>query len=390
MVYDFDRVIDRTGTMAEKYDFIQREGYPADVTPLWVADMEFATAQPVLDALHRRVDHGIFGYTETGEAYAQAVRGWWERHYQFTFETGWLVKTPTIVYSLATAVRAFTQPGDPVLIQQPVYHPFKNVVVNNGRVPVSNDLVLRDGKYYMDFEGLEKTIQAHNIKLMLFCSPHNPVGRSWTPEELARLGEICHRHGVIVVADEIHCDFTWWGGQHTVLLNAAPCLRDRCILCISPSKTFNLAGLQVANNIIPNPELRERFVQAKERPAFDECNVLGIVACMAAYNEGEEWYQQLKSYLEGNIRLVEEFVAEKLPGVTMIHPEATYLLWLDFKGLGLPEEEVTHKLLYEAKLWLNRGSMFGPTGAGFQRLNAACPRSTLESALARMRQTFCK
>ncbi len=386
MKYDFDRVIDRRGTMAEKYDFAVKKGKPLDATPLWVADMDFATAQPVIDAIKARADHGVFGYTETDETFAQAVKGWWKRHYDFDIESQWIAKTPTIVYSLATAVRAFTQPGDPVLIQQPVYHPFKNVVVNNHRKMVSSDLILKDGKYYMDFESLEQRMK-EGVKLFLFCSPHNPVGRSWTVEELRRVGELCRKYGVIIVSDEIHCDFTW-KGQHTVLLKAVPELRDQCILCISPSKTFNLAGLQLANNIIPNDDLRRRFLEAKERPACDECNIMGIVACMAAYNEGEEWYQQVREYLLGNIDLVRSVVKEKMPGVTLTEPEATYLLWLDFRGLGLTEEQIEDKMLHEAKVWLNNGSMFGPMGSGFQRVNVACPRSVLAGAMERMARAF--
>ena len=386
MKYDFDRVIDRRGTMAEKYDFAVKKGKPLDATPLWVADMDFATAQPVIDAIKARADHGVFGYTETDETFAQAVKGWWKRHYDFDIESQWIAKTPTIVYSLATAVRAFTQPGDPVLIQQPVYHPFKNVVVNNHRKMVSSALILKDGKYYMDFESLEQRMK-EGVKLFLFCSPHNPVGRSWTVEELRRVGELCRKYGVIIVSDEIHCDFTW-KGQHTVLLKAVPELRDQCILCISPSKTFNLAGLQLANNIIPNDDLRRRFLEAKERPACDECNIMGIVACMAAYNEGEEWYQQVREYLLGNIDLVRSVVKEKMPGVTLTEPEATYLLWLDFRGLGLTEEQIEDKMLHEAKVWLNNGSMFGPMGSGFQRVNVACPRSVLAGAMERMARAF--
>ncbi len=388
MLYDFDKVIDRTGTMAEKYDFAERKGKPKDATPLWVADMEFATAQPIIDALKARADHGIFGYTETNEAYAQTVKNWWKKHYDFEIKTEWIEKTPTIVFSLATAVRAFTTVGDPVLIQQPVYHPFKNVVVNNGRVPVSSDLRLVDGKYYMDFDGLEAKIKEHHIKLFLLCSPHNPVGRSWTAEELKKVAEICIKYDVIVVSDEIHCDFTW-AGKHTVILNAAPELRDQCILCISPSKTFNLAGLQLANNIIPNKELRDRFTNAKERTGCDEANVMGIAACMAAYEHGEEWYQQLRTYLQGNISFMKQFVNKEMPGITLIEPEATYLLWLDFRALGLSDAEIEQRMLHTAKVWLNNGSIFGPAGIGFQRTNIACSRLVLMDAMERMRKAFC-
>lgn len=390
MNYNFDRLVDRHGTMAEKYDFAERKGKPLDCTPLWIADMEFQTAEPIIAALKERAHHGIFGYTETNADYAVPIQGWWKEHYQFNIETDWIVKTPTIVYSMTAAVRAFTQPGDPVLIQQPVYHPFKNVVSVNHRRPVSSDLILRDGKYYMDFENLEKTIREQQIKLFLLCSPHNPVGRVWTKAELQKVGEICKQYDVLLLSDEIHCDFTWSGNTFTTILNAAPELKDQVILCISPSKTFNLAGLQIANNIIPNPALRNRFLEMKEAAGYDESNAMAIVACMAAYQDGGEWYQQLKAYLEGNIAFMKQFIHEEMPGVDLISPEATYLLWLDFRALGLDDAEIERRMLWDAKLWLNNGNMFGPGGVGFQRINIACPRSTLTDAMERMRSAFCR
>lgn len=388
MLYDFDQVVNRTGTMAEKYDFARRKGKPLDATPLWIADMEFMTAAPVIEALKSRADHGVFGYTETGEEYARPLKDWWKTHYDFTPRTEWLVKTPTIVYSLATAVRAFTRPGDAVLIQQPVYHPFKNVVTNNHRVPVSNDLRLENGRYTMDLADMEEKLRQRQIKLFLLCSPHNPAGRSWQDDELLEMGKLCQKYGVIVVSDEIHCDFTWGERRHVTLLKAAPFLEEQCVICTSPSKTFNLAGLQIANNFIPDPKLREAFLDAKESAGYDESNIMAITACMAAYQSGGEWYRQMKAYLEGNIAFVQDFIHREMPGIALIEPEATYLLWLDFRGLGLTEEEIESRMLQKARLWLNNGSMFGPTGRGFQRLNAACARPVLENAMERMKQAF--
>lgn len=389
MIYDFDIVQDRSGTMAEKYDFAEKKGKPLDATPLWVADMEFTTAQPIIEALKKRAEHGIFGYTETNEAYAEVIKAWWKTHYSFDIQSEWITKTPTVVYSLATAVCAFTEVGDAVLIQQPVYHPFKNVITANQRQPVSNDLRLINGRYYMDLEDFEEKIKRYHIKLFLLCNPHNPVGRSWTAFELQQMGEICRKYGVIVVSDEIHCDFTWSGNQHTVLLNADSALEDQCIICTSPSKTFNLAGLQIANNIIPNAELREKFLSVKERAGYDESNIMAITACMAAYSSGQEWYRQLKAYLEKNISFVSSFISHEMPGITLIHPEATYLLWMDFRALEMSDAEIERRMLYDAKIWLNNGSMFGPAGIGFQRINVACARPVLQDAMVRMRDAFC-
>ena len=235
---------------------------------------------------------------------------------------------------------------------------------------------------------MPEKLRQRQIKLFLLCSPHNPAGRSWRADELLEMGKLCQKYGVIVVSDEIHCDFTWGERRHVTLLKASPFLEEQCVICTSPSKTFNLAGLQIANNFIPDPKLRETFLDAKESAGYDESNIMAITACMAAYQSGGEWYRQMKAYLEGNIAFVRDFIHREMPGIALIEPEATYLLWLDFRALGLTEEEIESRMLQKARLWLNNGSMFGPTGRGFQRLNAACARPVLESAMERMKQAF--
>ena len=386
MQYDFDKVTDRRGTDCLKYDFAKRRGLPEDVLPFWVADMDFPTAQPILDRLHQTVDHGIFGYTESGEAYFKAVHDWYLSRFGWETRPEWLVKTPGVVFSLATAVRAFTEKDDAVLIQQPVYYPFSQVIRDNGRRLIDNPLQLVDGHYEIDFEDFEQKIAENDVRLFILCSPHNPVGRVWREEELRRMGEICLRHGVTVVADEIHSDFVYPGNQHKVLASLSSELRDITITCTAPSKTFNLAGLQISNIFIPNRELRHAFKDELSSEGYSQINTMGMTACQAAYEEGGEWLGQLKGYLYGNLRFAEDYLKEAIPQIRLIKPEGTYLIWLDCRSLGLTAAELDRRVIYDAKLWLDGGSIFGPEGEGFQRINIACPRSTLTEGLERLKK----
>lgn len=382
---DFDREIERRGTGCIKYDCAAERGKPEDVLPLWVADMDFETSSYVLDALRDRLNHGIFGYTEEIPGYFESVRDWMQRHHDFAVEKSWLVKTPGVVFALAMAIQAYTEPGDVVLIQQPVYYPFEGVIRDNGRQMVTNTLYLgEDNRYHIDFEDFEQKVTEHRVKLFFLCSPHNPVGRVWSKEELIRLGDICLQHQVIVVSDEIHGDFAFQG-KHHVFTNLKEEYADISVICTSPSKTFNLAGLSLSNIFIPNGDLRKRFRKCMDAAGVSELNVMGQVACVAAYTKGEEWYQAMMRYVGENIAFIKAYVEEKLPGVQMVAHEGTYLIWLDFTGLGLGEAALEHKIVHEAKLWLDGGGMFGVSGAGFQRINAACPRKLLQEALERIR-----
>ncbi|MCM1268596.1 MAG: pyridoxal phosphate-dependent aminotransferase [Bacteroidales bacterium] len=382
---DFDREIARRGTGCIKYDCAAERGMPEDVLPLWVADMDFETSSYVLDAMRERLDHGIFGYTEEIAGYFESVRDWMQRHHDFTVEKSWLVKTPGVVFALAMAIQAYTEPGDAVLIQQPVYYPFEGVIRDNGRKMVTNTLQLgEDGGYHIDFEDFERKLVEHQVKLFLLCSPHNPVSRVWTKEELLRLGDLCLKHRVIVVSDEIHADFAFQG-KHHVFAALKKEYAECSVICTSPSKTFNLAGLTLSNIFIPNGELRRRFRKCVDAAGVSELNVMGQVACKAAYTQGEEWYQAMMRYVAENIAFIRTYVEENLPGVRMAPHEGTYLVWLDFRELGLSEAALEHKIAHEAKLWLDGGGMFGAGGAGFQRVNAACPRKLLREALERIR-----
>ncbi len=382
---NFDEVVNRKDTDSLKYDFAARRGMPADVLPLWVADMDFKTSGLILDEIHRRVDHGIFGYTETGEAYFEAVSGWLKRHHKLDIKQNWLVKTPGVVFALAMAVKAYTRERDAVLIQQPVYYPFTEVIEDNNRKVISNDLVLGDdGRYHIDFEDFERKVVENNVKLFLLCSPHNPVGRVWTKEELGKIGEICLKQNVIIVSDEIHGDFTFEGYTHTPLLNVDERLADITVTCTSPAKTFNLAGLQISNIIIPNGKLRHAFKKQIDAAGYSQLNTMGIVACTAAYKYGEEWYEALKKYLQGNLDFVRAYLQNELPQIKLIEPEGTYLIWLDFRALHLCGNELEKLIVNKAKLWLDSGAIFGKVGEGFERINIATQRSVIKEALDRI------
>lgn len=380
----FDNTIERKGTNSLKYDFAAERGKPNDVLPLWVADMDFQIAPPVTEALERAVAHGIFGYSESKQEYFDTLHQWYSQNFQWNVEKRWLVKTPGVVFAICTAIRSLTKKGDAVLIQQPVYYPFSQSVVKNHRVLVNNPLVFRDGVYSVDFEDFEEKIVQNHVRLFVLCSPHNPVGRVWTKEELTRMGDICVRHGVLVVSDEIHADFVYPGYRHFVFAGLKPEYSDIAITCTAPSKTFNLAGLQVSNIFIANPRLRRLFVDEIEKTGYSQLNTMGLTACQAAYAHGRQWLEELKEYLSGNLDFVRRFLAEKLPQIKLVEPQGTYLVWLDCRALGLNEEQLEDLFVNRAKLWLDSGTLFGPEGAGFERINIACPRKILRQALLQL------
>lgn len=383
---DFDTTIDRKNTDCLKYDFAKRRGMPEDVLPLWVADMDFKTSSYVEDALAERARHGIFGYSESQTPYFEIVRDWMKRHHDWEVKEPWLIKTPGVVFALAMAVKAYTEPGDGVLIQSPVYYPFSEVIEDNGRRIVSNTLVLgEDHKYHIDFEDFERQIKENQIKLFFLCNPHNPVGRVWTTEELTRLGDICLKYQVTVVSDEIHSDFIF-RGRHQVFADLKREYADITVTCTAPSKTFNLAGLLLSNIFISNRELRHKFRQQVNAAGISQLSPFGLVACETAYTQGEEWYQAMLAYVAENIAFTKEYVEKHLPGVEMVEHEGTYLVWLDFRKTGLSMEELEDLIVNRAKLWLDSGKIFGKSGEGFQRINVACPRQILEEALHRIRE----
>lgn len=382
---NFDELVPRQNTDSLKYDFATRRGKPSNVLPLWVADMDFKTSSIVLDILKARVEHGIFGYTETKEDYFNAVASWMLKHHEWQVNERWLIKTPGVVVALAAGVKAFTKPGDAVLIQQPVYYPFSEVVLDNDRKLVSNDLVVDDeGHWSIDFADFEHKIVTEQVHLFILCSPHNPVGRVWTKEELSQIAEICARHDVIIISDEIHHDFVYSPHKHQVLAALDSKIADRTITCTSPGKTFNLAGLQVSNIFISNPKLRLAFKKQIAAMGYSQLGTMGIVACEAAYNYGDVWFEAVLRYINANIEFVQKFLAQHLPEVKLKRPEGTYLIWLDFRGLGLSKQELNDLIDRKALLWVDHGNIFGAVGNGFERINVACPRQTLVEALTRL------
>lgn len=381
---DFDEIIDRRHTNSLKYDFAKRRGMPEGLLSMWVADMDFKTSSYIQEVIQAQVEHGVYGYSEVQEEYFEVVRSWMERRYDWNVDIHWLVKTPGIVFALAMAVKAYTQVGDSVMIQQPVYYPFSEVILDNQRNLVDNTLVQdENGKYQIDFQDFEDKIIKEKVKLFFLCNPHNPVGRAWTREELERMGDICYKHGVIVVSDDIHADFTYHG-KHLVFANIKKEYEEISIICTSPTKTFNIASLQVSNIFIPNRELRHKFRKQVDAAGYSQLNGVGLVACEAAYQHGEEWLHAVLDYIQSNIRFTKEYIEKNIPQVKMIEPEATYLVWIDFRELNLSSQELEQLIVEKAGLWLDSGAIFGKAGKGFQRINVACPRSILEEALQRI------
>lgn len=381
MQYDFDTPIDRTHTWSIKHDFKKENGKADDILPLWVADMDFRSPDSVVEALKKAVDHGIFGYSRADESYFDAVAAWYQKRHHLTLQPEWMTCTPGIVFALSIAVRAFTQEGDAVLIQPPVYHPFSRAILRNKRTLVENPLVLKDGHYEMDLEDLEQKVLDEHVKLMILCNPHNPVGRVWTREELTALADICLRHHVYVISDEIHGDFVWQGHEQTpyASISEEACLHS--MMCTAPSKTFNLAGMATSNLFIPDPEMQRKFRSELLDVGQENMNRLGLFACRAAYEGGGEWLDQLIGYLAGNLALVRDFCKNRVPQIQLVEPEGTYLAWLDCRELGMTDDELMAFFSDDAKVWLDPGTHSGEQGSGFMRFNLGSSRSVIAQAL---------
>ena len=388
MAINFDEIIDRHGTSCLKYDFATERGYPEGVLPFWVADMDFRAPQPVIDELTRRVAHGIFGYTDPKAAYRETIVRWMRERHGWNPTPNALVVTPGVVFALAAAVRAFTKEGESVLLQQPVYYPFSEIITGNRRRLVNSPLVLKDGHYGIDFADFEKKIDEAHVRLFLLCSPHNPIGRVWTRDELMRMADICEKHDVLIVADEIHHEFVRPSYKHTCLASLSPATAKRTITCTSPSKTFNLAGLQLSNIFIEDKPIRRIFRTEVLNTGYSQPNSLGLFAAQAAYEKGGAWLKELLSYLESNYQKTKAFLAKRMPKARLIEPEGTYLLWIDFRAYGMTDTALNECIIHKANLWLDSGHIFGKAGEGFQRINTACPWSVLEDGLKRLANAF--
>lgn len=379
MKYNFDEQIDRRGSASEKWD-----GTPGrDVLPMWVADMDFRTAPAITQALGRRVEHGIFGYTRVPASYYESVISWFGRRHGWKLERDWFIYTSGVVPAVSAIIKACTSASDKVLLQTPVYNCFFSSIRNNGCEMLSSPLVYDGRSYSIDFEDLERKAADPKVKLMLLCNPHNPAGRVWSREELTKVGEICIRNGVTVLSDEIHCELVLPGNHYTPFASISEEFLKHSVTCVSPSKAFNIAGLQIANIICADSALRARIDRAINDNEVCDVNPFGVIATEAAYGKGEEWLDCLISYLCDNYLYMKEFCAERLPDFPLAELQGTYLVWMDCRKLGLSSDELAQRLLDEAGLWLNSGAMYGAEGEGFMRWNIACPRKTLSEGLER-------
>lgn len=390
MHYDFDRILSRKNTNSVKWDAIGTIFGSEDVIPMWVADMDFPAARPVVEALEKRTGHEFYGYTQPGLGLIEAVVERMERKFGWQIKPEWIVFTPGVIPSLNIAVRSLTHPGDGVILQEPVYYPFFPVVKQNGCQIVTNELKLSGGHYTMDFIDLENKFHTETgmrytpsrVKTIILCNPQNPVGRIWNREELSRIGEIVIGHGATVISDEIHCEILFKGYKHTPFASISEAFEQNCIVCMAPSKTFNLAGLQASSIIIPNKKIRDSFNEAIV--GIPGPNLFGLAAMEAAYRYGDEWLEQLLDYLGKNLQFTLEYFVHKIPGITVIKPQATYLLWLDCRALELDDMKLRDFMREKARVGLDDGFLFGAGGSGFQRMNIACPRAILEEALHRI------
>ena len=384
MKYDFDEIIPRRGTNSYKWD----SAGDADILPMWVADMDFRTAPPVVEALRKRVEHGIFGYVRVPDAYYAAVTNWFARRHEWQIEKEWIIYTTGVVPALSAVIKALTAPGDKVMVQTPVYNCFFSSIRNNGCGMIANPLIYRNGTYQIDFADLEQKAADPNVKVLLLCNPHNPAGRVWTKEEHTRIGDICIRNNVWVVADEIHCELVFPGHTYIPFASISQEFLMHSVTCTSPSKAFNLAGLQIANIISADTDIRTKIDKAININEVCDVNPFGVEALMAAYNDSEEWLEELKQYLFANYNYLRAYFAECLPEFPVSMLEGTYLVWVDCSVLNQSSDETVKTLLEKEKLWVNEGGLYGEAGKGFIRINIACPRQQLIEGLNRLRRAL--
>lgn len=381
--YNFDNVVDRKGTNCTKWDIVSEIQESEDIIPLWIADMDFAIPNEILEAIKERANHPILGYTMTPDTYYEAVINWFKKRHNWVIKKEFINFTPGVVPGINAIISTFTKPGDDVIIQTPVYHPFARVIKNNGCNVVENPLKLENGYYYMDFENLEKVI-TKRTKMLILCSPHNPVGRVWKKEELEKLGEICIKNDILIVSDEIHADIVYPPNEHVVFSTINKEFAERSIICTAPNKTFNIAGLKTANIIIQNEKLRNEFEIQLEKLCISGGTIFGIIAQETAYSKGEEWYQQLMKYLNANVDYTIEFFETRIPKIKVKKPEGTYLLWLDCSDLNMNQKELNDFFIKDCKVLLNEGSMFSEKYNLYQRMNIATSRKVLQEALERI------
>lgn len=384
MKYDFDTIINRRNTNSVKWDMNSEK----DILPMWIADMDFKTADPVIKALEKRVQHGIFGYAAVPDAYYEAEVRWWDKRHNFNIKKEWIEVTTGVIPSLSAVVQAFTNPGDKVLIQSPVYNYFNSSITNNKCDIVLNELKYNGEYYEIDFDDFEEKASDEKVKIFILCNPHNPVGRVWSKDELERLGEICLKYNVLVLVDVIHRDLIYKENKHIPFVAINEKFLMNSITCTAPSKTFNIAGLKTSNIIVANEEYRKKVNRSLNINETIEPNVFGIEALIAAYNEGEDWLDQLLEYLQGNRDYLVSFISKRIPKLKVVIPQATYLIWINCKSFSISSGEICEKAFVEGKVRINDGKTYGETGDGFIRINIACSRDLLIDALERLEKVL--
>lgn len=385
--FQFNETIERLGTASVKWESTEQIFGTNDVLPMWVADMDFRPPTEVTEAFARRIEHGIYGYTFVPSSTVEAIQYWVKKRHNWDIKADWISYSPTVVQSISTAIQAYTNPGDKVMVTSPVYAPFFNMIEKNERIIENCPLIMKDEKFAIDFEQFEQSLKK-GVQLFILCNPHNPGGRVWSKDELQKIGELCIQYDCLILSDEIHCDLVFKPNKHIPIASMDERFQNQVITFMSPSKTFNLAGIQASVVIIPNEELKQRFAAIQEKHGFSGLNTFGIIGMEAAFRHGEAWLEELLDYLQINETIAEQFIQAQLPNISLMKPDGTYLLWLDCRKLGLTDEEIRERLLQKGKLALESGPKYGPGGEGFIRMNIACPTSLLQEGLKRLKMAF--